>query len=116
MVWSHVPFSGGVVGLLVGLSLLAGVAANATLFTRVPVWLRIAAIFVPWITYATFLFSGRPVDFEKVLSVPYFFPWAVGIALVNVARIRKDMAQLPGLTIGSSDRGTASSVSQGVGR
>jgi hypothetical protein len=109
-------FSGDVGGLLVGVSLLAGVAANASLFTRVPIWLRNAAIFVPWITYATFLCYGRPVNIEKIFSIPYFFPWAVGIALVNVAQIRKDMAQLQGLTIGSSDHGAASSVSQGEGR
>lgn len=39
--------SGSVSGLLFGVSLLAEVAANATLFTRIPVWLRIAAMIIP---------------------------------------------------------------------
>jgi hypothetical protein len=86
-------FSGTVTGFLVGVSLLAGVAANASLFVRVPVWTRIAAIVVPWSTYATFLVLGRPVDLEKAFSIPYFFPWAVGIALVNIAQIREEKAK-----------------------
>jgi hypothetical protein len=109
-------FSGSVASFLVGLALLAGVAANASLFSRARLWQRVAGIVAPWIAYAAFCFVERPANFEQALAIPYFFPWAVGIALINVARIRNDLAQHAGLAIGSNDRGVASSVSQGGSR
>jgi hypothetical protein len=110
-------FSGDFTAFLIGVSLLAGVAANASLFTRLPIWVRIVAIAAPWITYATYLFSGLlPPNTQRAFALPFFFPWAIGLALINVAQIRKDVARRSGLTIASSDRGVSSSVGQGGSR
>jgi len=85
-------FSGAVRGALLGISLLAGFAANGSLFMRTPVWLRVGASIAPWLTYAASLFAFGTPDAQRMFANAFFFPWALGIGLVNLVYIRRRIA------------------------
>ena len=74
-------------GKLVGISLLVAFAANISVFVPLPRWLRIAAILAPWAAFAAYAFRVHPVTADKLLRIAYSFPWAIGLALINAARI-----------------------------
>ncbi len=74
-------------GKMAGVALLAGFAANLSVFVRAPRGLHIAAILAPWAAFAAFAYLVNPITAGKLLRIAYFFPWAVGIALVNVAQM-----------------------------
>ena len=85
----HYLFDGGIRGAIIGTSVLAGVAANASMFMRTPRWLRTCAIFAPWTAYlASLLAFGIPGK-QPLTANAFVFPWAIGIGLVNLAYIRR---------------------------
>jgi hypothetical protein len=101
-------FSGDLRTGLFGMSLLAGVASNASLFTRLPVWVRCLCVAAPWMTYAAYLSWGMPMGSDKgsAFAIPFFFPWAFGIGMINIAQIRKDSARRAGPKPASYDGGS----------
>lgn len=81
--------SGTARGTVVGLCLLLGWLANFSILFRPPVWCRIVWMVAPWLPFTiAMLFMRVPPSLpERLASRLYFYPWAVGIALVHIASI-----------------------------
>jgi hypothetical protein len=67
---------------LAGLCVTLGWLANFSTILRLPCWLRIAASIAPWLAFAVVL-AKVPARATFFL---YFYPWALGIALIHAAR------------------------------
>ena len=80
--------SGTLRAATIGICLLAGFAANASPFVRLPAWARIGAMLAPWLCYAASLFAFGVFDSGRLWANAFFFPWAAGIALINVVYLR----------------------------
>lgn len=74
-------------GKFLGLALLAGFAANLSVCMRLPRALGVAAILAPWAPFAAYVASIGPVTLQALMRIAYFFPWAIGIALINAERL-----------------------------
>lgn len=72
----------GTGSLLPGLCVALGWLANFSVFLRQPCWLRVVAIVAPWLAFAVVL-AKVPARATFFL---YFYPWALGIALIHAAR------------------------------
>jgi len=72
----------GTGNILPGLAVTLGWLANFTIFLRLPCWLRIMAIIAPWLAF-TVVLAKVPARAAFFL---YFYPWALGIALIHAAR------------------------------
>jgi hypothetical protein len=74
-------------GLLLGLCLLVGWLANFSIFIPLPVWARIVSIAAPVFPFAAvLLLLHAPLSVrERATSLLYFYPWALGIALIHIA-------------------------------
>lgn len=68
--------------ILAGLAVTLGWLANFSIFPRLPCWLRVIAIIAPWLAFAVAL-ANLPARAAYFL---YFYPWALGIALIHAAR------------------------------
>jgi hypothetical protein len=68
--------------VLPGLCVTLGWLANFSIFPRPPCWLRIVAVIAPWLAFAVVL-AKLPARATFFL---YFYPWALGIALIHAAR------------------------------
>jgi len=74
---------------VLGVCLLIGWLANFSIFIPWPVWARIlwsAAPGLPFAAVLLLLHAPLPVA-ERATSLLYFYPWALGIALVHGANI-----------------------------
>jgi hypothetical protein len=74
---------------VLGVCLLIGWLANFSIFIPLPVWARILSIAAPGLPFAAVLLlvhAPLPVS-ERAASLLYFYPWALGIALVHSANI-----------------------------
>ncbi|MFL6600934.1 MAG: hypothetical protein ACJ8R9_06340 [Steroidobacteraceae bacterium] len=74
-----------------GLSLLFGWLANLSILIPLPVWARIVWIAAPLFPFAAVLLlapAPLPVG-ERAASLLYFYPWALGIALIHIAKIKE---------------------------
>jgi hypothetical protein len=67
---------------LVGLCVMLGWLANFSILLRLPTWLRVVAIIAPWFAFAVVL-TQLPARATFFL---YFYPWAIGIALIQASR------------------------------
>jgi hypothetical protein len=66
-----------------GLCVTLGWLANFSILPRrLPAWLRVVAIVAPWLAFAVVL-AKLPARATYFL---YFYPWALGIALIHAAR------------------------------
>jgi hypothetical protein len=66
-----------------GLCVTLGWLANFSILPRrLPAWLRAVAIAAPWLAFAVVLHE-LPARATYFL---YFYPWALGIALIHAAR------------------------------
>jgi hypothetical protein len=76
-------------GFVSGLCLLIGWLANFSIFIPWPVWARIVWIAVPGLPFAAvLLLLHAPLSAgERAASLLYFYPWALGIALIHSANI-----------------------------
>jgi hypothetical protein len=76
-------------GFVLGLSLLVGWLANLSIFLRLPAWARIVSIAAPGFAFAAvLLLLHAPLSVrERAASLLYFYPWALGIALIHIAHI-----------------------------
>lgn len=90
-------------GFVVGLCLLIGWLANFSLFVPLPVWARILWIVAPGLPFAAvLLLLHAPLSVhERAASLLYFYPWALGIALIHganmaTARRARVLARAPG--------------------
>lgn len=74
---------------VLGLCLLIGWLANFSIFIPLPVWARIVCIAAPVLPFAgVLLLAPAPLPVrEHVASLLYFYPWALGIALIHGANI-----------------------------
>ncbi|HEY3785350.1 MAG TPA: hypothetical protein VGL55_08730 [Steroidobacteraceae bacterium] len=80
--------SGSLPAVVVGLLLLGAWLANFSLFVQLRMWSRIAWIVLPWVPFALALHAMHAASVPRaVVSVLYFYPWAIGIALVHIAAI-----------------------------
>jgi hypothetical protein len=68
--------------ILPGLGVTLGWLANFSIFLRLPGWLRIIASIAPWLAF-TVVLAKVPARAAFFL---YFYPWALGIALIHAAR------------------------------
>lgn len=68
--------------ILPGLAVTLGWLANFSIFPRLPCWLRVMAIIAPWLAF-TVVLANLPARAAFFL---YFYPWALGIALIHAAR------------------------------
>jgi hypothetical protein len=76
-------------GFVQGLCLLLGWLANFSIFIALPVWARSIFIVAPAFPFAAVLLLMHiplPVG-ERAASLLYFYPWALGIALIHIANI-----------------------------
>jgi hypothetical protein len=70
------------------LCLLCGWLANFSIFIPLPVWARIVSIAAPGCAFAAVLLLHGPLSVrERAASLLYFYPWALGIALIHSANI-----------------------------
>ena len=72
----------GMGSILPGLGVTLGWLANFSIFPRLPCWLRVIASIAPWLAFAVVL-TNLPARAALFL---YFYPWALGIALIHAAR------------------------------
>jgi hypothetical protein len=72
-----------------GLCACFGWLANVSIFFRWPVWGRAAWIAAPWFAFVVVLLlvPVRPSLPQRAAFFLYFYPWAVGIALIHLANI-----------------------------
>ncbi len=68
--------------VLAGTLVLLGWLANLSVFLRLPCSLRLLAVGAPWLAFAVVL-AKVPARATFFL---YFYPWALGIALIHAAR------------------------------
>ena len=80
--------------IALGLCVLAGWLANFSLAVRLPNWARIMACAAPWLAFTVVLLKlpVRPSLPARAAFFLYFYPWAVGIALVHTAHLRRAAA------------------------
>jgi hypothetical protein len=76
-------------GTLIGLCLIFGWLANLSILLRLPVGSRAAWIAAPWFPFviSLVLLPTRPTIPERAAYILFFYPWAIGIALIHVAHI-----------------------------
>jgi hypothetical protein len=76
-------------GFVLGLCLVFGWLANFSVFIPLPVWARIVSIAAPGFAFAAvLLLLHAPLSVrERAASLLYFYPWALGIALIHIANI-----------------------------
>jgi hypothetical protein len=75
-------------GFVLGLCLLFGWLANFSIFIPLPVRARIVWLIAPGFPFAAALLMHAPMSVgERAASLLYFYPWAMGIALIHIAHI-----------------------------
>jgi hypothetical protein len=76
-------------GLPFGVGVLLGWLANFSIVLRLPTWARVVSIAAPWLSFAIVLalLPVRPSLAARAAFFLYFYPWAVGIALIHAANI-----------------------------
>jgi hypothetical protein len=76
-------------GNSVSLCLIFGWLANLSIFIRLPTWARVVWTAAPWLTFVVVLLilPVRPSLPARAAFFLYFYPWAVGIALIHSANI-----------------------------
>jgi hypothetical protein len=83
-------FLGGTTwGIPSALCLTAGWLANFSIFLRLAPWARVACMVAPWLAFTVVLLMlpVRPSLTARAAYFLYFYPWAVGIALIHLANI-----------------------------
>jgi hypothetical protein len=87
-------FGGTTWGIPSGLCVTAGWLANFSIFLSLPPWARVACIAAPWLAFPVVLLMlpVRPSLPARAAYFLYFYPWAVGIALIHVANIAASRA------------------------
>lgn len=68
--------------VLPGLCVTLGWLANFSILRRLPCWLGVIASSAPWLAFAVVL-AELPARATFFL---YFYPWALGMALIHAAR------------------------------
>lgn len=75
---------------LIGVALICGFVANVALFVRLNDAGRITAMLLPWPSFAAYcwLWSSGTFSHEAApWTLFYFYPWALGIALIHTSRL-----------------------------
>jgi len=74
-----------------GLCLLVGWLANFSILIPITARVRVAWIIAPWLPFiGVLLLMSAPLSTRaRVLSQLYFYPWAIGIACVHLAKIQR---------------------------
>jgi hypothetical protein len=77
-------------GFVLGQCLLFGWLANFSLFMRLSSRARIVWVAAPWFPFlGALLLADAPAPVrEHVFSLLYFYPWAIGIACIHIAKMR----------------------------
>ena len=77
--------------IALGSCVLAGWLANFSIAVRLPTWARIMACAAPWLAFTVVLLKlpVRPSLPARAAFFLYFYPWAVGIALIHTAHLRR---------------------------
>lgn len=70
---------------LLGLILVIAPLANITLFVRTPRWMSFVVPLLPWLLLAA-LYAYLP-NGNAVFEYYFFYPWAIGMALIHLARL-----------------------------
>jgi hypothetical protein len=73
--------------VLTGACFILGFLSNVTLFVWVPRWAAMLAIAAPWLSFAASYFIDLPNASEATIRMLFFYPWALGIGLVHLARV-----------------------------
>jgi hypothetical protein len=76
--------------------LLFGWLANFSIFIPLPVWARIVWITAPGFAFAGILLLHAPLSVgQRAAALLYFYPWALGIALIHIANIAEARRSRP---------------------
>jgi hypothetical protein len=72
-----------------GVCVILGWLANLSIFVRLPAWARVVSIAAPWFAFVVVLLivPVRPSLSRRAAFFLYFYPWAIGIALIHIANI-----------------------------
>ena len=72
-----------------GLCVCFGWLANIAVFVKWPAWGRALWIAAPWFAFVVVLVTVpvRPSLPQRAAYFLYFYPWAIGIALIHIANI-----------------------------
>ena len=86
-------------GISLGLCMIFGWLANLSIFCRLSTWARAVWIAAPWFSFTVVLLilPVRPSIPQRAAFFLYFYPWALGIALIhlaNIAATRRDTLQV----------------------
>ena len=75
--------------ICVGLCVCFGWLANISIFIKWPTWVRALWIAAPWFAFTVVLVTVpvRPSFPQRAAFFLYFYPWAIGIALIHIANI-----------------------------
>jgi hypothetical protein len=77
-------------GIALGVCVMSGWLANISIVVPLSsVWARVIWSAAPWVTFAVVLTSLpiRPSILQRAAFFLYFYPWALGIALIHWAHI-----------------------------
>ena len=76
-------------GFVLGLCLLCGWLANFSILIPLPVWARLLSSAAAGLPFAAvLLLPHAPLSVrDRAVSLLYFYPWALGIALIHIAHI-----------------------------
>ena len=75
--------------IFLGLCVCFGWLANVSIFIKWPTWARALWIAAPWFAFVVVLLivPVRPSLPQRAAFFLYFYPWAIGIALIHIANI-----------------------------
>ena len=76
--------------IAIGLCLIVGWLANFSILLRWPSRVRLAWIIAPWVPFVATLSVGGMVP--SPVPLLYFYPWAIGIALIHLAQLKRQHA------------------------
>jgi hypothetical protein len=76
-------------GVPLGVCVILGWLANLSIFVRLPAWAAVLSIAAPWLPFVVVLLilPVRPSLPQRAAFFLYFYPWAIGIALIHIANI-----------------------------
>jgi cytochrome c biogenesis factor len=70
---------------LAALGLITGLAANALVIVRVSPFVCFGALLAPWVAWIDLDWHARGFSLTGPFAVTFYFPWAIGIALIHSA-------------------------------
>jgi hypothetical protein len=74
---------------LAALGLMTGLAANAMVIVRVSRVVCLGSLLAPWLAWIDLDWHARGISLSGPFVVTFYFPWAIGIALIHSAMVKR---------------------------